>query len=134
MWILESLILPPAGQIEEGLNLLLFERSSAAVIVDYAKYCCQKLDHWKAFLDKLLLVRESISKEGREREVRKICRESYTLILDYLTTIMDPNVFLHLLPASGSLTYFIPIIETSLQRYFSRAVKKGPATTAQNDE
>ena len=129
LWIVEALLCPPAGKLEEGLTKLLYDRTSPPVIVEYAKYCCHKLDDWKTFLDKLLSVRDGINREGKEREIRKICRESYSLLLDYLTTVLDPNVFLHLLPAAGSLTYFIPIIETCLQRYSARMAKKGAVTS-----
>jgi len=128
------LIYPLAGRLEDGLRELLNEKPNTHVVVEYAKIFCFNLGDWKLYLDKLLSFPDTLisSSKSPEKEIRQICRDSHLELLDFLTHVIDPNVVLYLLPQDGSLAYFLPIIETALQRFSSRTMKKAMKAEAMN--
>ncbi len=44
----------------------------------------------------------------------------FTAALEHVVTMTTPEEFLGLLPSNGTLPFFLPFIESSLQKYVAR--------------
>eukprot|EP01114_Cavostelium_apophysatum_P015911 TRINITY_DN4432_c0_g1_i1.p1 TRINITY_DN4432_c0_g1~~TRINITY_DN4432_c0_g1_i1.p1 ORF type:complete len:1187 (+),score=274.77 TRINITY_DN4432_c0_g1_i1:1072-4632(+) len=105
---LSLLCYPQLGRFSEGWSELVKQFPHSAV--DYGKQYCKEPSQWKAALQHLL---EIVLKSNEEEKSH--LQECYTKMLEYLSGIFDPALFLSLLPNEGNLFFFVPFLERSIK-------------------
>ncbi|KAF2074241.1 hypothetical protein CYY_004451 [Polysphondylium violaceum] len=120
--------LPLLDRIKEAIDLVV--NSNVSILLDYCLHFCKSLSDWSIVLDSVLRKyqdyystnndNESITSQEQERETIII---EYEKILDHLSSTLDPESFLHLLPSNGRMDYFLSFIEKSFSNHQAKLLR-----------
>jgi hypothetical protein len=84
-----------------------------------------QLEAWRAASDRLL----AMAQTGSDAE-RALALASYGGVLDHVATVADPAALLLLLPAAGTLAYYLPRVEAAVQRWAAGGLAQRTRTDA----
>ncbi|KYQ93666.1 hypothetical protein DLAC_05051 [Tieghemostelium lacteum] len=110
--------LPPLDRVKEAIELAV--DTNIHIILDYSLHFCKIHSDWATVLSTVLKRYQSQSLKPTEKEIT--IRE-YEKVLDHLTSFLDPEAFLHLLPSNGKMDYFLTFIEKSFSNHQAKLLK-----------
>eukprot|EP01133_Synstelium_polycarpum_P012161 gene12161-14233_t len=107
---------PLLERMAEGIQLVI-DTKHTGILLEYGLHFCHHND-WSIMLDKALK-HYLLAPEAD----RTAILDEYERLLDYLTSYMDPEAFLQLLPGHGKMDYFLPFIEKSFTNHHAKMLK-----------
>ncbi|EFA84282.1 hypothetical protein PPL_03359 [Heterostelium album PN500] len=113
---LQLACLPLLDRTDEGIKLAT--NTDIAIMLEYGLHFCKHND-WSVVLDQMLRRYLAVSHEVQNQLILL----EYERVLDYLTSYMDPEAFLQLLPSNGKMDYFLPFIEKSFSNHYAKLLK-----------
>jgi len=123
--------LPLLDRIKEAIDLVV--NSNVSILLDYCLHFCKSLSDWSIVLDSVLRKYQEYhlltNDNNSTEEFEIICQERETIIieyekiLDHLSSSLDPESFLHLLPSNGRMDYFLSFIEKSFSNHQAKILR-----------